>query len=352
MIDLEHLNSVRTLVSPDAHVDTFSWSHDSTSIIYHLLSHSDAESTSQPVTEAIVSIDTGAVRHTFTHPSLPGRPTVWRSSEDLIFLQNRSSKLLSSRALWLRDVAGSAPVHLAYGDNEDALHIVNLNTKSQYATQVASGLQSRIEVFDADNKSFIAFETNEEDIGQWDMKLLDDGHYVFVAVRSSAVHGEPLDIWSGKTQYGMRGSLATKLSSHHTWLSPRKVPVTQPFYWTASDGQSLQGVISYPKGVELRKLPTVVVPHGGPTAYVFVSCVSDLCFINFVRRDTLHLSFGKDFILCQLEVADNFYRPEDWSWRHFLASNGYLVFSPNYRGSKRISYIRTSPVFVHPWSKA
>jgi len=289
------------LVSTNTHVDTFSWSHDSTSIIYHLLSHSDAESTSQPVTEAIVSIDTGAVRHTFTHPSLPGRPTVWRSSEDLVFLQNRSFKLLSSRALWFRDIAGSAPVHLAYGDNEDALHIVNLNTKSQYAIQVASGLRSRIEVFDADNKSFIVFETNEEDIGQWDMKLLDDGHYVFVAVRSSAVHGEPLDIWSGCPLRKCRSpSLSTGL------LRTDKV---------------CKLLSPTPRALNCVNYQPLSFLMAGQRRTYSVSCISEnpsisyLCFINFVRRGTLHLSF------------------EDWSWRHFLASNGYLVFSPNYRGT-------------------
>lgn len=306
---LLHLQTkhIRTLVSGDAHVDSFSWSPDSSSILYRLRTHADLESTAFPVTEEIVTIATGGIiGDTFKHPHLPGSATIWRENGDFVFLQNTSSRLLSSRSVWQRK-SSSSPVYLAYGDEDDVLNIVHLASDSRYAVKVATGLDSKLDVFDADHKSFTAFETLDEDISSWDIKYVD-GRYIYVAVRSSGVKGDPPDVWSGKTEHGRRGLLTKKLSSHHTWLSHDRAPYSGPFYWSGVDGHSLQGVMSHPRGIEPKNMPTVIVPHGGPTA-----------------RDTLSLSF------------------EGWSWRQLLASHGYLVLSPNYRGS-----IGRGDAFVKP----
>lgn len=62
----------------------------------------------------------------------------------------------------------------------------------------------------------------------------------------------------------------------------------------AADGMKIPGYLTLPMKREVKKLPLVVLPHGGPAA-----------------RDTGHF---------------------DW-WSQALASQGYAVFQPNFRGS-------------------
>ena len=64
--------------------------------------------------------------------------------------------------------------------------------------------------------------------------------------------------------------------------------------YKARDGLEIEGVLTLPKGREAKRLPVVVMPHGGPWAH-----------------DT-----------------DNF----DY-WAQFVASLGYAVLQPNFRGS-------------------
>jgi dipeptidyl aminopeptidase/acylaminoacyl peptidase len=64
--------------------------------------------------------------------------------------------------------------------------------------------------------------------------------------------------------------------------------------YKARDGLPIEAVVTTPKGREARKLPVIVMPHGGPWAH-----------------DTLDYDY----------------------WAQFLASKGYLVIQPNFRGS-------------------
>ena len=68
----------------------------------------------------------------------------------------------------------------------------------------------------------------------------------------------------------------------------------RPIRYEARDGREIPGYLVTPKGIAARKLPTVIVPHGGPWAREF---------------------WGYDSIA------------------QFLANRGYAVMMPNFRGS-------------------
>lgn len=72
-------------------------------------------------------------------------------------------------------------------------------------------------------------------------------------------------------------------------LAPMK-----PVRYTARDGMIIPAYLTTPKGLTVRRLPTIILPHGGPWA-----------------RDT----WGYD------------------SFAQFLANRGYAVLQPNFRGS-------------------
>jgi len=68
----------------------------------------------------------------------------------------------------------------------------------------------------------------------------------------------------------------------------------QPFSFTSSDGLTIPGYLTLPKGLPAKDLPLIVLPHGGPWA-----------------RD----SYGYD------------------PFAQFFANRGYAVLQPNFRGS-------------------
>ncbi len=78
-------------------------------------------------------------------------------------------------------------------------------------------------------------------------------------------------------------------------LDPARLCPRKPISYTARDGVVIHGYLTLPKGAEGRPVPLVIHPHGGP----------------FGVRD----SWGYD------------------AEAQFLASRGYAVLQPNYRGS-------------------
>jgi dipeptidyl aminopeptidase/acylaminoacyl peptidase len=77
-------------------------------------------------------------------------------------------------------------------------------------------------------------------------------------------------------------------------LPAEKLGIMQRFTYKASDGKQIRGYLTRPPGAPKGPLPLVVLPHGGPEA-----------------RD----DFDFD------------------TWSQIIATRGYLVFQPNFRGS-------------------
>jgi acetyl esterase/lipase len=88
---------------------------------------------------------------------------------------------------------------------------------------------------------------------------------------------------------------AVPLANAAPWLDPKRMQPMRTLTYKARDGREIEGFVTLPAGASKQKpAPLVVLPHGGP----------------WVR--------------------------DSWGWRpttQFLASRGYAVFQPNYRGS-------------------
>jgi dipeptidyl aminopeptidase/acylaminoacyl peptidase len=94
-------------------------------------------------------------------------------------------------------------------------------------------------------------------------------------------------------------SEARPITSFNQWFTERDLPKGKSYRWTADDGTSIEGMLLYPPGkFEAKNLPMFVFIHGGP------------------------------------DDADGNHFEADWyQWDRLAATQGWLVFEPNYRGS-------------------
>jgi dipeptidyl aminopeptidase/acylaminoacyl peptidase len=92
---------------------------------------------------------------------------------------------------------------------------------------------------------------------------------------------------------------AHAITSFNKLLSERDLPQGKPYQWKADDGTTVEGMLIYPPGkFEGRHLPMFTFIHGGPA-----------------------------------DADGNRFEADWYQWSALAASNGWLVFEPNYRGS-------------------
>jgi len=108
-------------------------------------------------------------------------------------------------------------------------------------------------------------------------------------------------VWTGTASdpghyylYDRTAEQMTRLATPHEALKGKQLSQVQVVSYKARDGLEIPAYLTLPAGRELKNLPLVLMPHGGPH-----------------ERD----SWGFDY------------------WAQFLANRGYAVLQPNFRGS-------------------
>jgi dipeptidyl aminopeptidase/acylaminoacyl peptidase len=92
---------------------------------------------------------------------------------------------------------------------------------------------------------------------------------------------------------------ARPITSFNKLFTERELPQGKPYRWKADDGTTVEGMLIYPPGsFDAKHLPMLTFIHGGPT--------------------------GAD---------GNLFEADWYQWSALAATNGWLVFQPNYRGS-------------------
>jgi dipeptidyl aminopeptidase/acylaminoacyl peptidase len=93
---------------------------------------------------------------------------------------------------------------------------------------------------------------------------------------------------------------ARPITSFNKLFAERDLPRCKPYRWTADDGTSVEGMLMYPPGkFEAANLPLFVDIHGGPD-----------------------------------DTDGNHFEADWYVWDRMAATQGWLVFEPNYRGSE------------------
>jgi dipeptidyl aminopeptidase/acylaminoacyl peptidase len=94
-------------------------------------------------------------------------------------------------------------------------------------------------------------------------------------------------------------SHARPITSFNRLFTERELPQGKPYRWKADDGTTVEGMLIYPPGkFEAKNLPMFTFIHGGPA-----------------------------------DADGNHFEADWYQWGILAATNGWLVFEPNYRGS-------------------
>ena len=92
---------------------------------------------------------------------------------------------------------------------------------------------------------------------------------------------------------------AKPITSFNHLFTERDLPQGKPYKWKADDGTTVEGMLIYPPGkFEAKHLPMLTLIHGGPA-----------------------------------DADGNHFEADWYQWAALAATNGWLVFEPNYRGS-------------------
>jgi dipeptidyl aminopeptidase/acylaminoacyl peptidase len=92
---------------------------------------------------------------------------------------------------------------------------------------------------------------------------------------------------------------AHPITSFNRLFTERALPEGQPYHWTADDGVKVEGMLIYPPGkLGEKNLRMLTLIHGGPA-----------------------------------DADGNHFEADWYQWGSLAATQGWLVFEPNYRGS-------------------
>ena len=95
------------------------------------------------------------------------------------------------------------------------------------------------------------------------------GQAVFITSSSRDGRLAMVQVWSGSNPgdfyvFDTQAKRADLVVSRSQWVDPESAAVVQPIALKARDGLPLHGFVTRAKGSEGKRLPMVVMPHGGP----------------------------------------------------------------------------------------
>jgi dipeptidyl aminopeptidase/acylaminoacyl peptidase len=109
--------------------------------------------------------------------------------------------------------------------------------------------------------------------------------------------GKPQEIYLAESAEKI--DQARPITSFNEKLAQADLPQGKPYQWKADDGTTIEGMLIYPPGkFEQKHLPMFTLIHGGPA-----------------------------------DADGNHFEADWYQWASLAATNGWLVFEPNYRGS-------------------
>lgn len=265
-----------------------SWSPDGKSIAI-VQQKTPAYGDSDQTVVAIVDIATGAIRKLTTHSQVEGFPLFSPDGLHIAYTYYRDGDFNNEADALVAPAAGGDGVDVSrtldrdivrtawMADGRSLLLGAHDGTRVSLWVQPLKGPARKLDLGDIDPNWLF-----------WiDLSLGKDGELAFTG--STPTHPNELYYMSGLDQSPRR------LTAFNDAIASRQLGRVESFTWSGPNGFAEDGVVVYPPGfVRGRKYPLVLYIHGGPQA---------------------------------ASTADFSALPQ------LLAARGYVVFSPNYRGS-------------------
>jgi len=286
--------AVRTLPTGEMHLFECVWSPDGATIAY----------LARPTPE----LETNRRAAIYTIPAAGGEPRricdaagganlVWAMSEAvgdlLIFVGPHEPVPQCSFTVWGVPATGGEPTVLGpgVGDTACATSIRTAPDQPRITVARARGLTTELVNINTPTGLPAPFCTHPTgDLGTFTVAMPPHAVTSTIAIVRSAGN-EPPELWAGAPHHLHR------VSDHHAALRDARFGAQEPFYWTASDGLALDGLLIRPPDAPEGPLPTIVYVHGGP-------------YSRWTNGWNL--------------------RPNNWA--QWLATHGYAVLMPNCRG--------------------
>ena len=263
------------------------WAWDSQTVYYE---SNDAADLHNNDIYAVSPDGTNVRRLTNADGSANGSPRPSPTSPELAFVSNRRSDANSDRfdSLWLMQPDGSDPQPLAEVGADVAM--VTWSPDGQRIAFAAGGYSYQLYVVEKGGdgrwgEPCRLTETGVAEPGGW----LGNRQIAYIYSASN----RPLELWLYDLRSGETRQLTDALLPQ---MREYTLAASEEIFYTSFDGRQIEGLLTLPPNMEAgKKYPAIVFPHGGPT-----------------------------------------YRmPERWRRdRPLLASKGYVVLEPNFRGSK------------------
>ncbi|MFU7527645.1 S9 family peptidase [Qipengyuania sp. ASV99] len=162
------------------------------------------------------------------------------------------------------------------------------------AAVVHVGVQSLLRIYNADG-SF----AEEHDPGALILTRVEAAGDRIAFAANAPQHPTELFVWNPGSGSGASNGAFERWTNHNDWLSEISFGEQRAYSYTATDGQTVEGVLILPVGgVPAGGAPTIMNVHGGPEAH---------------DSNGWQTAYSKP--------------------GHVAAGQGYAVFLPNYRGS-------------------
>ncbi len=179
---------------------------------------------------------------------------------------------------WSKDFIGQIDSYGTYGNG--VVVTARLGTEVQmYAAAKPSG---SLQEFDGSDGTYQQLST-----GLRSLRVA----YVYSSV------GRPPEVYLAEGPNLLQS--ARPITTFNRLFTERELPQGKPYKWKADDGTTVEGMLIYPPGkFESKNLPMLTFIHGGPA-----------------------------------DADGNHFEADWYQWAALAATDGWLVFEPNYRGS-------------------
>jgi dipeptidyl aminopeptidase/acylaminoacyl peptidase len=280
---------VRTLPTGERHVFELAWSPDSQHMAF--FSSETPETESQSFAHiSTIALDGNDTVELGPAGGLFVMQLTWSPDDTRLYYVRSHEPVPSSFAIYSKDLDCNPPtlVTPAVTDQECSLGVRVIQGDQRLLITIARGLDTRLEWLDPDSGERELLFTppeGQEFSGLFSIALGANGKPVLAVIGSNI--DEPPELFAGRPE-----SLR-KITDHHEALADYAFGTPEAFFWTASDGLEMDGVLVRPRESPGGPLPLIVFPHGGP--------------------------YGRDNL--EWEVFPNWF-----------AHHGFAVFLPNYRG--------------------